>query len=194
MSKNSELFIPFGPALYQSYVDESLCDEIINWINSQTEPDHMAAFNLTGQVTNEYGIPSGTFPELEKIIKRRVLEYLEGMHKTQRGGDIENLEIKYMWANKMEKYDWNPPHVHSQNFSGVLYLHDWYPQKRHNLYPNKAPGGVTVFHDGRMSPWSRHEFVSYPEKGKMLLFPAWPVHSVGPSWNDANRYTISWNV
>ena len=194
MSKEPQFYCPFGPALYKAYVDEALCDKIVAWIDAQEEPDHVAAFNLTGQVTREQGIPTGTFPELEVEIKKNMLGYLEAMHATGRGGEINDLDIKYMWGNKMQKYDWNPPHVHSQQFSGVLYLHNWLPQRRHENYPNKAHGGVTVFQDGRMSPWSHHEHIIWPVKGLMVLFPAWLSHGVGPSWNESNRYTVSWNV
>jgi len=195
MHNESSVVFPFGPMIYKTTVDDDLCDKIISWIESQENPDHMAAFNLTGQITNEYGIPSVKFPELEKIINDHTLNYLEEMLKNNRRGTLLGITIKYMWANKMQKYDWNPPHIHSQSFSGVLYLHDWNPETRHPKYKNKAPGGVTVFHDGRHADWSSYEHIENPKKGVLLMFPAWLLHSVGPSWNDGQtRYTVSWNI
>ena len=193
ISKISEFISPFGPSLYKCYVDDDLCDEIISWINAKKGTDHMAAFNLVGQISGEYVIDVGTFPKLEAEIKSNMATYVMSLIDTGRKGSVTGFDIKYMWANKMEKYDWNPPHVHSHQFSGVLYLNDWDPVSR-NPHPNKAPGGVTVFSDGRMTHWNNHEYTVFPKKGLMVFFPAWLTHGVGPSWNDDTRYSVSWNI
>jgi hypothetical protein len=193
MSDNSEFISPFGPSLYKCYVDEEICDEIVEWINTKSGTDHMAAFNLVGQISGEYVIDIGTFPKLETAIKSNMAKYVIQLMDTGRKGSVLGFDIKYMWANRMEKYDWNPPHVHSHQFSGVLYLNDWDPVSR-NPHPNKAPGGVTVFTDGRMTHWNNHEYTVFPKKGLMIFFPAWLTHGVGPSWNDDTRYSVSWNI
>jgi hypothetical protein len=193
MSNNSEFVMPFSTALYKCYVDEEICDQIIEWINAKSGTDHMAAFNLVGQISGEYVIDIGTFPKLETAIKSNMATYIMSLIDTGRKGSITGFDIKYMWANRMEKYDWNPPHVHSYQFSGVLYLNDWDPIQR-NPHPNKAQGGVTVFTDGRMTNWNNHEYRVVPKKGLMVLFPAWLSHGVGPSWNDDTRYSVSWNI
>jgi hypothetical protein len=68
--------MPFSTALYKCYVDEEICDQIIEWINAKSGTDHMAAFNLVGQISGEYVIDIGTFPKLETAIKSNMATYI----------------------------------------------------------------------------------------------------------------------
>ena len=94
MSKESEFIMPFSTAVYKCYVDETICDKIINWINAKDDTDHMAAFNLVGQISGEYIIDIGTFPELETVIKSNMATYVMNLIDTGRKGSITGFDIK----------------------------------------------------------------------------------------------------
>lgn len=191
----NKILYPFGPIILETQIPEEICNQVIDWTNSQQEKDPMASFQLAGQLEQEVGLPIFDFPELKELLESKTREYIEMCFDNNRPGQVpKDLSVKFAWVNKMIKGDWNPMHIHGGDFSGIIYLSDFVPVSRDPEYSNKKPGGATYFIDGRATPWGAHEHTIQPQKGKMLIFPSWLSHMVGPSWNEQERYTMSWNI
>lgn len=106
----------------------------------------------------------------------------------------EGLQLTDMWANVNQQGQGARPHTHPNNFlAGVYYL---------RVPPDS---GELVFHDPRpqahvLAPAAR-ERNAYnmarqglaPREGRLVLFPAWLLHSVAPNRSAEARVSIAFN-
>jgi uncharacterized protein (TIGR02466 family) len=106
-----------------------------------------------------------------------------------------DFEITGCWANINPKGGLNSPHTHPNNFlSGVYYV----------ALPEDA--GQIVFADPRpqaaailppAEKWNKYvgnEVRLEAKPGRMVIFPAWLVHSVPVNRSDEERISISFNL
>lgn len=130
------------------------------------------------------------FGELVKILRAATTEVLDTL-----GVDYSGFEITGCWANISPKFAYHGPHHHANNYlSGIYYV----------LTP---PGGDSVvFHEPRsqpsiIEPKLKKETKYYAnaveirvKPGRLIIFPAWLVHSVPASTADTLRVSISYNI
>jgi uncharacterized protein (TIGR02466 family) len=109
--------------------------------------------------------------------------------------EYDRFSITGCWANWNPAGAQHPPHVHPNNFlSGVYYVkapeggdslsfHDPRPQVEVIAPPVRIPNVFnTTIHSIRISP------------GRLVIFPAWFVHSVLTNQSAEDRISISFNV
>ena len=102
------------------------------------------------------------------------------------GGEAE-LEVFASWANVNGRADWNSPHGHDGDLSGVLYLSC--PGKRREceielLDPRVTAAGVSPMDAAERKVVAEAQAVGPVRRrlreGSVLIFPAWVEHSVPP--------------
>jgi len=191
-----EYITPFGPGLLRTFVDEKLCDQVIDWVDAQEDAENFsfyrASTNLAGQLGVEYKLPEDTFADLIKTIESKTWAYLRQSKEHFRGCEHKpDVKVKTIWANKQGKGEWNPPHTHSFQISGVLHLNTWDIEGRH---PHKSKVGCTSFLDGRDMDFTNSIRSFLPIKGQLIIFPAWLTHYVESNFKDEFRYTLSFNI
>jgi len=102
------------------------------------------------------------------------------------------IEVYELWLNCQVAGDYNPVHVHSGDFSGVLYL------KVPKQIDGSDHGGSICFHGPEaFDPTKfRMGMVQYfvPESGQYYVFPAWQPHSVMPFKGEGERWSIAFNA
>jgi len=106
------------------------------------------------------------------------------------------LKIKSLWININNYKDYNTEHAHQNTVaSGVFYV----KAKSGNLIFCNPAGNVMEY------DWSRSNLNKYnsyncsniesiPENNKLLIFPGWLVHKVGPNLYKEDRISISFNL
>lgn len=132
----------------------------------------------------------GEFSEIVKLVRgaaKAAIEFLQI--------PAETVEITGCWANINPQGGLNSPHTHPNNFlSGVYYV--------------KLPdsNGRIVFSDPRpqafhiappMPQWNKYlgnQISLEAKEGRLVLFPAWLVHSVPVNRSEEHRISISFNM
>jgi uncharacterized protein (TIGR02466 family) len=102
-------------------------------------------------------------------------------------------KIDNSWININYKNNYNARHHHYQcALSGCFYID--VPENSGNIYFMR--GGLQShypFHSFNSQLF--HEYVEYkPSNGRLLIFPAWLEHEVGPNNSDDPRISIAFNI
>ena len=130
------------------------------------------------------------FAEFTALVRKAgeaALDFLDVKHK--------EFEITGLWANINPTGGLNSPHTHPNNFlSGVYYVE----------LPDDV--GQIVFSDPRpqasgilpqVKKWNKYvgnEIKLEIKPGRMVMFPAWLVHSVPVNRSPQERISISFNI
>jgi len=113
------------------------------------------------------------------------------------GGEAE-LEIFASWANVNGRADWNSPHGHDGDLSGVLYLSC--PGERREceielLDPRVAAAAVSPMDAAERRAVAEAQGVGPVRRrlreGSVLIFPAWVEHHVPPMAETAGDESVS---
>jgi hypothetical protein len=135
--------------------------------------------------------------EFKKDIAKQFENYIhfyENYHATT----IPNKEytVKTAWVNFMKAGEYNPPHIHDDDFSCVLYLKIPDLLKKENSnYTGRdtaGPGGITFMY-GEDRENCITEVPVKPEEGDMYIFPANLKHVVRPFRSKGTRISLSAN-
>lgn len=132
------------------------------------------------------------YRELTQIVERNVREVIDFQHWNL----AKSIPvISSCWAVVNGKYASNAVHNHPHSLlSGVYYV-----QASENC-------GALTFRDPRpvavmMAPpitdlnaWTFRAVTYQPKPGRMLIFPSWLDHGVGPNLSDTERVALSFNI
>ena len=112
-------------------------------------------------------------------------------------GPIKKIRIEKAWIVSQFAGDFNPPHLHRGNISGVGYLKIPSSIKRNK---EKDLAGLISFFDGRVSlprnspPLVKHRETFKPRVGDLYIFPSFLMHDVHPFRGDGERRCFSFNA
>jgi len=188
---------PFGPTIYKSTVSEEFRQEILHAAKHSDIPNNK---NLAGNIEREvaYEFSEASKKELTELLT----DYLE---QSVKAGAIDaatgvNMTptIERPWVNVQRKGEWNPPHIHSGDFSCIIYASvpealkdEW---KHPTQQGNSPTGGMVEWHYGQ---WAPHNITTLgpvaPVEGDIFFFPAWLLHHVYPFNADVERISCSTN-
>jgi hypothetical protein len=191
-----QIIRPFGPTLYRGKFSDTMRQEVIDKSYASQES---AARNLAGNIVTENFVElSGeSDAELTGIIQ----DYLQlchqaGVYKPKR--PLKNISYEKIWVNHQKKGEWNPPHVHSGDFSLVGYCQVPPELKDEWNFANQKGqdpvAGKIQWNYGHFAP---HTVVMFgpiePEEGDIYIFPAWLLHYVFPFNSEVTRISFSTN-
>ena len=191
---------PFGPIIGKF----SLSSKMISTVNTYAKKiiedkqksrvldnSHRLAGNVKQQfrLTRDFLLKSG----LEKKLNRTIESYYKNVIQVK----ISSIKIDRAWIVRQFAGDFNPPHIHRGNVSGVCYL-----EVPNSIKYNKeiAFAGRLSFFDGRVSmprnspPLVKHRITFKPRVGDMYIFPAFLMHDVHPFRKDGERRSFSFNA
>ena len=130
------------------------------------------------------------FAELTAIVLAAADTVLEAMAAEHAGFCITGC-----WANVNPKGAFHVPHHHPNNFlSGVYYLRT---QEGADSITFHDPRPMVETIAPRFRAINRYNAMEHPipaKTGRLVLFPAWLVHSVRANASDAVRISISFNI
>ena len=191
-----QIIRPFGPTLYRGTFSEKMRLEVIE---KSDESNEDASGNLAGNIVKESFIElsQDCGDELTGIIQ----DYLEQCHAAgvfKPKSELQRISYEKIWVNHQKKGEWNPPHIHSGDFSLVGYCqvpdelkNEW---KFENQKGQDPVAGKIQWNYGHYAPNSVVMFGPIePEEGNIFIFPAWLLHYVFPFNSDVTRISFSTN-
>ena len=187
---------PFGPTLYRNRISEQLRTEVLE--KSAASADD-AAGNLAGNIIKQSFITlsDACANELQSIIVDYVTQCTNGGF-FKPPGRLAGVNFEKLWVNHQGPGEWNPPHIHSGDFSLVGYCQVPPELKDEWKHPNQQGqdpvAGKIQWNYGQWAPYNVSMFgpVS-PEEGDIYVFPAWLLHYVFPFNADVVRVSFSTN-
>ena len=189
---------PFGPTMYKNTISDRFRDEILDASKISTEE---ANFRLAGNIDKEvsYKMSAETVDELEDFVTDYIKAQAKiGTYQPPDGTELSNIELEIPWINVQKKGEWNPPHIHSGDFSCIVYAQvprELRDEWKHPTQRGRAPsGGKVEFFYGQ---WAPHNSIKLgplePEEKDIYIFPAWLQHHVYPFNADVERISLSTN-
>jgi len=191
-----QIIRPFGPTLYRGRFSERMREEIVR---KSHESQDDASANLAGNIVKE------TFIELSQEsgdeLTTLVQDFLGQMNAAglfKPRAPLKAISYERIWVNHQQKGEWNPPHVHSGDFSMVGYCQVPEELKNEWRHPNQKGqdpvGGKIQWNFSHHAPHSVTVFGPIePEEGDIYIWPAWLLHYVFPFNSDVTRISFSTN-
>ena len=190
---------PFGPTIGKTKINKivvnrlnKFSDEVVKdkSLSKKYDYDH----RLIGSMKQQFRIPSRILKSgLENTIKRSIIEY----YKMTLNIRVKKIRLERAWIVSQYAGDFNPPHLHRGNISGVGYL-----KVPNSIRNNKEKdlAGLISFFDGRVSlprnspPLVKHRQTFKPRVGDLFIFPAFLMHDVHPFRGEGERRCFSFNA
>ncbi|MDG2417297.1 MAG: putative 2OG-Fe(II) oxygenase [Pelagibacterales bacterium] len=190
---------PFGPTIGIT----KLTKTTVNKLNSFSEKV-VGSKNLTkkydfdsqliGSMKQQFRVPQKVLKSgIENIIKKSIKDY----YRKTLSIKVKKIRIDKVWVVSQYAGDFNPPHLHRGNISGVGYLK--VPSSIKNN-KEKDLAGLISFFDGRVSlprnspPLVKHRETFKPKVGDFYIFPAFLMHEVHPFRGEGERRCFSFNA
>ena len=165
---------------------ELILGDIDEYINKHT----------TASQSNRLGYQSGEVPYYHSSLKLFNTDILPSISiELKHDLNLDHIKLTSMWFNDNWEGAYNNTHVHPKSdLSGVWYINIPNPT---TWRPDQC--GIFTMYDPRPgAQLSGEEFQSTvkvePEEGKIIIFPSWVPHSVGPNLTDERRISVSFNI
>lgn len=186
----------WGPCLTRFYISDELCDGLLQRGNSLKED---ARTDLAGHLNKELKYTQEDqawfLSKFSPVINDHI-NFLSDYHQRDYINKV-NVELTTLWINYMQKNEFQPHHVHSQQLSFVIYLQ--VPEKLREEHKNykgtdtAGPGGIKFINDWNTDILNIAEVPIFPEKNECYIFPGSLVHTVYPFKSDCERVSVSGN-
>lgn len=152
--------------------------------------------NLAGQITKQLSMDISE--KIKTFILNSAIQY-SNFYKVETRGHI----INSIWVNFQEKYEYNPPHMHSNcDLSFVIYIKIPYLLESEDKFPNTidskehSNGRFSILYSTKFNGLACKDIdLDKSYEGKMLLFPANTMHCVYPFYtSDEYRISVAGNL
>jgi hypothetical protein len=196
------MFRLFPRNIGKGVISEVLHEDIMDLCNELVNNPHAIDMSqsLAGSLKQQLAIPSScsVWGELNRVFKDACVEWIEEskqdwtlMPQRYWSTGTYSVKVDEIWLNVQEANDYNPVHVHSQDFSGVLYL------KVPDQVLNRQGGNINFhgpddFNPGKFQMGMKTSFT--PVERDFYVFPALQQHSVDPFKGDGERWSIAFNA
>ena len=194
-----KVYKPFGPTIGKTKLSRTIVKKLNNFsdnviqnkkLSKKLDYDH----RLIGSMKQQFSIPRKILKlGLENQIKKAIKEYYLNTINIK----VKKIKIERSWIVSQYAGDFNPPHLHRGNISGVGYLKIPSSIRRNE---EKDLAGLISFFDGRVSlprnspPLVKHRETFKPVVGDFYIFPAFLMHDVHPFRGEGERRCFSFNA
>ena len=194
-----KVYKPFGPTIGKTKLSKTIVKKLNNFsdkviqnkkLSKKLDYDH----RLIGSMKQQFSIPRKILKlGLENQIKKAIKDYYLNTINIK----VKKIKIERSWIVSQYAGDFNPPHLHRGNISGVGYLKIPSSIKRNE---EKDLAGLISFFDGRVSlprnspPLVKHRETFKPVVGDFYIFPAFLMHDVHPFRGEGERRCFSFNA
>ena len=193
------LFRPFGPTIGKTKLSSSIVAKLNNFSEKVIGSNSLTnrydnSHRLIGNMKQQFRISKKVMRNgLEREITKSIKSYYKETLKIR----VKKVSIENSWIVSQFAGDFNPPHLHRGNISGVGYLK--IPSSIRNN-KEKDLAGLISFFDGRVSlprnspPLVKHRQTFKPIVGDLYIFPAFLMHDVHPFRGEGERRCFSFNA
>ena len=194
-----KVYKPFGPTIGKTKLSRTIVKKLNNFsdkviqnkkLSKKLDYDH----HLIGSMKQQFSIPRKILKlGLENQIKKAIKDYYLNTINIK----VKKIKIERSWIVSQYAGDFNPPHLHRGNISGVGYLKIPSSIRRNE---EKDLAGLISFFDGRVSlprnspPLVKHRETFKPVVGDFYIFPAFLMHDVHPFRGEGERRCFSFNA
>ena len=194
-----KVYKPFGPTIGKTKLSKTIVKKLNNFsdkviqnkkLSKKLDYDH----RLIGSMKQQFSIPRKILKlGLENQIKKAIKDYYLNTINIK----VKKIRIERSWIVSQYAGDFNPPHLHRGNISGVGYLKIPSSIRRNE---EKDLAGLISFFDGRVSlprnspPLVKHRETFMPAVGDFYIFPAFLMHDVHPFRGEGERRCFSFNA
>ena len=194
-----KIYKPFGPTIGKTKLTLSavarlnkFSEQVSNnkTLSKRYDYDH----RLVGSMKQQFRIPS----KILKIgIEKQIIKSVKDYYDKTLNIKVKKIRIEKAWIVSQFAGDFNPPHLHRGNISGVGYLKIPSSIKRNK---EKHLAGLISFFAGRVSlprnspPLVKHRETFKPRVGDLYIFPSFLMHDVHPFRGDGERRCFSFNA
>ena len=197
--KKMKIIKPFGPSIGKFELKKTTiaktnnyCDFIMASKTKSRKLDH--SNKLIGNVEQQFIITKASF---KKILENEIISAIKKYYLQVPGVKVKKVTIDSAWIVCQYAGDFNPPHIHRGNISGVGYL-----KIPSSISTGKEKGlaGNISFMDGRVSmprnspPLVQHRQTFKPKVGNLFIFPSFLMHDVHPFRGEGERRSFSFNA
>ena len=206
---------PFGPPIFQTYVDPNFTKDLISEGRKLTLKDDDWNHKLAGNLKygRSYHYKKEFKDKAEPYLKLKVEKFFNAImdqhggkspmvrrlltvDKTRMGDDCKTGELKLdaFWINFSQKHDYNPPHNHSGVLSFVIFCQ--VPREIFSVQADsnaQRAGNLHFEYGEKITQLMGNEWPVEPFEHLMFIFPAELKHFVSPYWVDAERISVSGN-
>ena len=193
------LFRPFGPTIGKTKLSSAIVAKLNNFSEKVIGSNSLTnrydnSHRLIGNMKQQFRISKKVMRNgLEREITKSIKSYYKETLKIR----VKKVSIENSWIVSQFAGDFNPPHLHRGNISGVGYLK--IPSSIRNN-KEKDLAGLISFFDGRVSlprnspPLVKHRQTFKPIVGDLYIFPAFLMHDVHPFRGEGERRCFSFNA
>ena len=190
---------PFGPTIGITKLTKTTVNKLNRFSekvvsNSGLTKKYDFDSQLIGSMKQQFRVPQKVLKSgIENVIKKSIKDY----YKQTLNIKVKKIRIDKVWIVSQYAGDFNPPHLHRGNISGVGYLKRASSIKRNK---EKDLAGLISFFDGRVSlprnspPLVKHRETFKPRVGDLYIFPSFLMHDVHPFRGDGERRCFSFNA
>jgi len=141
--------------------------------------------------------------QIEKLVLPMCLKYIRTYNYENLAKNLNfELELSKVWVNFQQRYEFNPCHSHSGDFSFIIWIDipfsmgDEYAVAPGSKSAGLVPGHVCFYLTNTLGSILPYDFPADKTfNNNMLLFPASFMHSVNPFYStDSYRISVSGNI
>ena len=190
-------FYHWGPLLYRNKISKELKQEMLDR-GSKSKLDFRS--RLAGHLEKEFEYTLDDKIFFAKSIEPIMSDY-NNAYKNYYGLEKNKdklFQLEDLWINYMHPGDFNPPHIHIDTLSFVVYLQipeeikKEYNQFKELSGEGNGPGAIYFLY-GQMQEGFINSRYFLPEEGDFFIFPAGLYHSVPPFKSNVVRISLAGN-
>ena len=186
------VYQPWSAPLLRTSLSDKIVQELIQLTDVITKDNDRESDgeNLAGEIKDEWNIDPILLTNISfksyidqlcwEYYRVLISQHLHASALNRLGTIIENIEITGSWFNNQRDNEYNPIHIHTGIFSGVLYLkipEYLPPRKRKETDGSIVFVGNECFYSGMMT---NPTIIFSPKVGDIFLFPSCLNHMVYP--------------
>jgi Putative 2OG-Fe(II) oxygenase len=176
-------------------LDHSIFSEIKEQVNVAKQLGEKSNYKLIGHIQEEYEMPAMS-ESLKNFLREALIHFTEKDFITS-----EHLTYERLWVNFQKKTEFNPLHIHTSNFSYVIWIKIPFLSKdEHVLYNGsiRPQTGDFVFAtvDNENDMIYTHNIPADSTfEGKIIFFDSSTSHMVHPFYtSDEYRISVAGNI
>lgn len=201
MQEIGNIVTPFGPPVYLGKIDEKFIVEMEQAIEtSRMNPEEYdARALLAGRIEEQLEILPHVSEACVGHIYSHARQYMNCV-----GGDFEKVlpdtELDALWVNIQRYMETNPWHSHGGMFSFVIFINNELNREEtiNNKYDSargSALAGHLELRFGENNFFNWNNYLVWPERGGIIMFPNWLHHYVHPHYEkDKVRISVAGNI
>tara|TARA_R100000988_G_scaffold101697_1_gene75147 strand:- start:3584 stop:4147 length:564 start_codon:yes stop_codon:yes gene_type:complete len=176
------------------FSDSILHSELLNPQLDKRIIELLEKYIEQGKMNTDITIGSYQTPHIacQIVLKTLLTEAASLLRDNYKFKKKTNMKI-YAWINRNNKYDFNKPHIHKSNFSGIYYVQT--PKQNGNLvFMKNSLAEEFNDNDRYIKDFSFVRWSIQPKANQFILFPSNIMHLVEPHYEDKPRISVSFNI